>query len=119
MPGVRHQGALMTQNFFLRLRKYFDRVGAVLRGEAESASIFPNTADIGMSRERVYSEFLRLHAPSKCNVFLGGFLFDMQGTESRQLDVIITTDTTPRYDLHNRDGAGKSFSPVEGTLRRN
>jgi hypothetical protein len=95
---------------------YFERVGAVLRGEAESASIFPNSTDIGMSRERVYAEFLRLHAPSKCNVFLGGFLFDMQGTESRQLDVIITTDTTPRYDLHNRDGAGKSFSPVEGTL---
>ncbi|OYQ64696.1 hypothetical protein B9G53_10275 [Pseudanabaena sp. SR411] len=69
-----------------------------------------------MSRERIYTEFLKLHAPSKCNIFLGGFLFDMSGAESRQLDVIITTDTTPRYNFHNRDGSGKSFSPVEGTL---
>lgn len=106
----------MAKTFFPRLRGYFERVGAVLRGEADSASIFPNSTDIGMSRERVYAEFLRLHAPSKCNVFLGGFLFDMNGEESRQLDIIVTTDTAPRYDLHNRDGSGKSFSPVEGTL---
>lgn len=106
----------MAENFFVRLQSYFEKVGAVLRGEADSASIFPNPTDVGMSRERVYIEFLRQHAPSKCNVFSGGFLFDMQGMESRQLDVIVTTDTAPRYDFHNRDGSGKSFSPVEGTL---
>ena len=67
-------------------------------------------------RERIYAEFLRQHAPSKCNVFLGGFLFDDDGSESSQLDVIVTTDTAPRFDFHNPDGGGKSFSPVEGTL---
>jgi hypothetical protein len=106
----------MPQNFFVRLRDYFEKVGAVLRGEADTASIFPNPSDVGLTREKVYAEFLKLHAPSKCNVFLGGFLFDMDGAESRQLDVIVTTDTAPRYDLHNKDGTGKSFSPVEGTL---
>lgn len=106
----------MTKNFFNRLHSYFEMIGTVLRGEADSAAIFPNSTDIGMSRERVYIEFLKQHAPLKCNVFAGGFLFDMQGTESRQLDVIVTTDIAPRYDFHNRDGSGKSFSPVEGTL---
>lgn len=106
----------MPDNFFFPLREYYLNVASVLRGEADAASIFPNTTDIGMSREKVYSEFLRLHAPSKCNVFLGGFLFDMNGNESKQLDIIITTDTAPRFDFHNRDGSGKSFSPVEGTL---
>lgn len=92
-------------------------MGEVLRGDADLASIFPNTTDIGQSRERVYAEFLRLHAPSKCNVFLGGFLFhDETGAESKQLDVIVTTDRAPRFNFHNADGAGKSFSPVEGTL---
>ena len=33
----------MTQNFFLRLRQYYEKVGAVLRGEAEAASVFPNS----------------------------------------------------------------------------
>jgi len=106
----------MTQNFFVRLRSYYIKVAEVLRGEADAASVFANTTDIGMSRELVYAEFLKQHAPSKCNVFMGGFLFDDDGAESKQLDIIITTDTAPRFNFHNKNGAGKSFSPVEGTL---
>lgn len=106
----------MTQNFFHRLRTYYTKVAEVLRGEADAASVFANTTDIGMSRELAYAEFLKQHAPSKCNVFLGGFLFDDDGTESKQLDIIIATDTAPRFNFHNKDGSGKSFSPVEGTL---
>lgn len=106
----------MTDNFFYRLREYYLKVAEVLRGDAEAASIFPNTSDIGGSRERVYESFLKQHTPSKCNVFLGGFLFDDNGNESKQLDIIITTDTAPRFNFHNKDGFGKSFSPVEGTL---
>ncbi|MCX5820218.1 MAG: hypothetical protein NT047_09960 [Deltaproteobacteria bacterium] len=106
----------MPRSFFERLRNYYLDVAKVLRGEADAAFIFPNPTDIGMSREKVYAEFLRQHAPSKCNVFFGGFLFGDDGSESGQLDVLVTTDTTPRFDFHNRDGHGKSFSPVEGTL---
>jgi len=102
--------------FFSRLRTYYLDVAAVLRGEATAASIFPNSTDIGMSRERVYAEFLKHHAPSKCNVMFGGFLFGDDGSESGQLDVLVTTDTTPRFDFNNKDGLGKTFSPVEGTL---
>ncbi len=106
----------MAANFYARLREYYLKVAAVLRGEAEAASVFPNSSDVGTSRERIYADFLRQHAPSKCNVFLGGFLFDIAGTESKQLDVIVTTDTALRFDFHNPDGGGKAFSPVEGTL---
>src|SRR5206468_12178476 len=107
---------IMPTNFFIRLREYYVKVAEVLRGDADAASIFPNSTDVGMSRERIYADFLKQHAPSKCNVFLGGFLFDEGGSESRQMDVIVTTDTAPRFDFHNRAGGGKSFSPVEGTL---
>lgn len=106
----------MAQSFSKRLREYYLRVAKVLRGEADAASIFPNSSDVGVSRERIYADFLRQHTPSKCNVFLGGFLFHMDGSESKQLDIIVTTDTAPRFDFHNPDGGGKSFSPVEGTL---
>lgn len=106
----------MPQNFFVRLRAYFENVAAVLRGQADTAGIFPNPTDIGFAREKLYVDFLRLHAPAKCNVFLGGYLFDFDGAESRQMDVIVSSDMAPRYDLHNRDGAGKSFAPVEGAL---
>jgi hypothetical protein len=103
-------------NFHTRLRNYYLKVAEVLRGDADAAAVFPNPSDVGVSRERLYADFLKQHAPSKCNVFLGGFVFHMDGTESKQLDVIVTTDTAPRYNFQNRDGGGKSFSPVEGTL---
>jgi hypothetical protein len=106
----------MPQEFYKRLLAYYRNVAKVLRGEAEAASVFPNPTDIGQSREIIYARFLQQHAPSKCNVFLGGFLFHDDGTESKQLDVIVTTDTAPRFNFHNPDGSGKSFSPVEGTL---
>ena len=104
------------QNFYTRLRRYYLDVAGVLRGEASAASIFPNSSDIGEAREQIYAAFLRQHAPSKCNVFFGGFLFHKDGSESRQMDVIITTDTAPRFNFHNPNEAGKAFSPVEGTI---
>lgn len=110
--GSRH----MAQNIYYRLRQYYLKVATVLRGEADAADVFPNPTDIGEAREQIYATFLRQHAPSKCNVFLGGFLFHEDGSESKQLDVIVTTDTTPRFNFHNPTGEGKAFSPIEGTL---
>ncbi|KQS45904.1 hypothetical protein ASG38_14940 [Flavobacterium sp. Leaf359] len=106
----------MAENFYIRLKDYYLQVGKVLRQEAGTSTIFPNSTDIGVSRERIYAEFLKQHLPSKCNVMFGGFLFHKNGQESKQLDIIINTDTTPRFDFNNKDGSGKTFSPVEGTL---
>jgi len=107
----------MENKFFERLQKYFLNVIEVLRAEAKPASIFPNTTDIGMSREQVYMKFLQQHLPSKCNIFFGGFLFGEDGSESKQIDIIITADTTPKFNFYNNDNCkGKSFSPVDGTL---
>lgn len=106
----------MAKPFFTRLRLYYEKVAEVLRGEAEAAAIFPNPSDVGNSRENIYAQFLKQHAPSKCNVFFGGFLFDEDGNESKQMDVIVSTDTSPRFNFHNSDDSGKSFCPVEGSL---
>ena len=106
----------MAQDFHTRLYDYYEKVAKVLRGEADVASVFPNPSDVGGVREKVYANFLCQHAPSKCNVFLGGFLFHANGSESKQMDVIVTTDTTPRFNFYNPNGGGKAFAPVEGTL---
>jgi hypothetical protein len=106
----------MASPFFDRLKDYYQKVAAVLRNEAETASIFPNSTDIGMSRERVYAHFLKWHLPSACNVMFGGFLFNQDGLESKQIDVIVTADMCPQFNFHNRDGEGKSFACVDGAL---
>lgn len=102
--------------FHERLQKYFVGVGKVLKGEADAASIFPNTTDIGMSREKIYAEVLKTHLPSSCNVSYGGFLFDQQGNESKQIDIIVSGPQSPQFNFHNKDGSGKSFACIDGCV---
>jgi|1048.fasta_scaffold01042_15 hypothetical protein len=106
----------MSQTIFERLVDYFESVGSVLKGSAKPSAVFPNASDKGTSRERVYAEFLRTHTPNSCTTSFGGFLFDDEGSESRQLDVLVMTNTAPRFDFDNADGTGKSFSHVEGCI---
>jgi hypothetical protein len=106
----------MPQPFTDRLRSYFIKVGEVLRGEAAAASIFPNSTDVGIARERVYAEFLKHHLPQGCHVAFGGFLFGQDGSESGQIDIIVTSDSALQYKFFNRDGGGKFFTCVDGTL---
>ena len=102
----------MAKPFLVRLSDYYRDLGRILSSEASAAAIFANSSDIGITREHAYFGFLSKHLPQKCSIFLGGFLFDDAGEESNQLDIIITTDTAPRFEL----GGGKGFSPVEGSL---
>ncbi len=106
----------MPKPFYNRLIDYYARIGKVLRQRGKASSIFPNTTDIGQMRELTYADFLRAHAPSKCNIDYGGFLFSDNGEESNQLDIVIMSDAAPRYNFFNQNGGGKSFGPVEGCL---
>jgi len=106
----------MSQRIFDRLVDYFESVGSVLKGSAKPSAIFPNASDKGTSRERIYAEFLRTHSPNSCTTSFGGFLFDDDGNESRQLDLLVMANTAPRFDFDNSDGLGKSFSHVEGCI---
>ncbi len=103
-------------NFFDRLRKYYSDIAKVLGGTASAASIFPNATDVGQSREYAYINFLKQHVPLKCDVLLGGFLFGVDGSETGQVDIIVTTDTAPRFNFLNPNGNNKSFAPVDGTI---
>jgi hypothetical protein len=106
----------MTKPFYTRLQGYFCQIGKVLKGEADSASIFPNPTDIGVSREKVYAEILKQHLPACCNVVFGGFVFDLDGNESKQIDIIINNEQTIRFNFSNIDGSGKSFSCIDGCV---
>jgi len=106
----------MPQPFLDNLRRYFQHVAQVLRGEASAATLFPNSTDKGMSRERVYSQMLRDHLPSACNVLFGGSIFNQRGELSKQIDIVVTNDVCPQFNHHNRDGTGKAIACVDGTL---
>jgi hypothetical protein len=106
---------VMPKPFYERLASHFTDLGKVLRGQADAAAIFPNSTDVGTARENLYVEFLRAYAPSNCNVDLGWFVFDLEGGESKQIDVIVTASNVPRF----RPGGAKDakvFSCLAGTV---
>jgi hypothetical protein len=106
----------MPKPFVQRFRKYLIDITQVMRGEASVSSIFPNTTDNGQSKERIFLEVLKQHIPSSCNIFLGGFLFNLNGDESKQIDIIISDYQGLKFDALNKDGEGKSFACVDGTV---
>ena len=106
----------MAKEFYNRLWDYFSSVGKVLRGEASTASIFPNSTDVGISRENIYAKVLKLHLPSSTNVLLGGFLFDLDGKESKQIDLMVINDNSLQFNFNNQSGDGKSFACIDGSL---
>jgi hypothetical protein len=105
----------MGENFKARINNYYSNIGKVLKIKAELAAIYPNPTDLGQTREQIYSEFLKMHLPGNCNILYGGFLFDMEGRESKQIDLIITSNKCPQYKFME-EGIGKSFSCIDGTL---
>ena len=88
----------------------------MLKGEADAASVFPNSADIGTSREETYAKVLRQHLPPTCTVSLGGFLFNQRGQESKQIDILATNGASIQFNFHNANGSGKSFACVDGAV---
>lgn len=106
----------MPKPFYTRLKNYFSDIAKVLQGQSSVASIFPNTTDVGMSRERIYAEVLRQHIPASCAVYYGGFLFDIFGNESKQIDLIVNNDKALQFNFHNPNGSGKSFACIDGCV---
>jgi len=106
----------MTEPFFRRLNDYYQSVGQVIRGEGDVAAVFPNPTDIGQNREKIYVKYLAQHLPSGCDIFTGGFLFNLKGEESKQIDIVVTSDNSIRYNFFNIEGDSKSFACIEGSL---
>ncbi len=102
--------------FHLTLYRYFEDVAARLKHQASQAgNALTNSADVGSEREDIYRDFLVNHVPVACDVIRGGFLYGMNGEQSGQLDLLVTSDTTPRFDLRGQKN-GKQFAPVDGCL---
>ena len=103
----------MKRDVFGDLKEYYSSVAIELSGRARQAGLLQNPTGVGTEREEVYRTFLERHLPKICDVFLGGYVFDLQGNSSSQMDVIVTGGKAPRFRLP----AGNHYiAPVEGTI---
>lgn len=101
----------MPVPFYERLASYYESLGEILRVEKRLSSVLPNPADMGWVRESKYAKILEHHLPAGCNILFGGFLFDSEGNESLQVDIIICSDEVPQFKVEN-----KSFATIDGTI---
>ncbi len=103
----------MSENAYSDLAKYYGALAEQLASEARQADLLRNPTAIGTDREEIYRRFLERHVPKSCEVFRGGYIFDLSGNRSKQIDVIVTSGTTPRFEM----GSGnQAIAPLEGTL---
>src|SRR5574337_968965 len=77
--------------------------------------IHENRPNIGSLRENKLMEFLNRYIPSRCNVTKGGFIFDLVGNRSKQIDLLILNDATLKFKTHI-DQTSETFNCVEGCL---
>ena len=104
---------MTNPHVFHQIRDHFESVARELSNRAAQAGILTNTTGIGEQREEVYRGFLERYVPKICDTFLGGYVFDVKGNCSRQIDIIVTGGNTPRFRLS--DG-NRFIAPMEGTI---
>lgn len=103
----------MTPDVFDHLKEHYVAIAAELSSRASQARLLNNPTAVGTEREEVYRGFLERHLPKTCDVFLGGFVFDLKGTISKQIDVIVTGGITPRFRMASGD---RYIAPLEGAI---
>lgn len=103
------------KKFLTRLEDYFVDVSKVLRGESDKSAIFPNPVDVGDTREDIFAQVLKDHLPANCVVGKGGFLFNLEGEESKQIDILINSAQSLQFNF-DPSGTKKTFSCIDGCL---
>src|SRR3989344_8337675 len=96
-----------------KLNVYFQNVADVLDQKKKISEVFPNTSDSGQTREGILQKFLEEHIPNRCKVIRGGFIFDSEDNESRQLDLMVINDLALQFNTL-QEFAQKSFATIEG-----
>jgi hypothetical protein len=102
------------RNFFSELIEYFQNRADALESEAKGDKIFPNRGDSGSERENDLLTFIDNHIPFRCKIIKGGFIFDANGDQSNQIDLIITNDLTFQFRKSQSNSIEKSFNCIEG-----
>ena len=103
----------MKPDVFDHLKYHYAAIAKELSSQASQAGLLTNPTGVGTEREEVYQTFLERHVPKSCDVFLGGYVFDLDGNSSTQIDVIVTSGNTPRFRMSS---GNRYIAPLEGTV---
>ena len=98
---------------FARISDYFEAASRAMLDQREAKRrLFINPSDIGKAVEGIYREFLIHHVPAVCDLLQGGYVFDVEGLRSHQMDIIVHSGNTHRF----KDSDGQACATLEGTI---
>jgi len=104
-------------SFFERIQKYFQGISDKFEASISSSSVFPNKPDKGETRENILKSFFEKHLPRNTTANKGGFIFNLDGNESKQIDLFITNDSTLQFkEFGESNKNGKTFNFVGGCI---
>jgi uncharacterized protein DUF6602 len=107
--------AANNKHFYDNFDDYLISIKNGLINLRDTSGIMNQSVDKGILREQAVGKFLKNHMPSFCNVFYGGYLFNLEGEVSSQIDIIMNSGTSPQFKLQE-GGIDKSFGCIEGTI---
>lgn len=85
-----------------RIQNYFNLLAQQISIEAEIAGVSSHKPDIGLNRERLVETFLRKHLPKRLSPSIGGQVIGLNGSESKQIDIIVSSDISVRFEQNER-----------------
>lgn len=98
-------------------QKYFQGIADEISNTKNISSVFPNMTDVGDSRENIFLKFLKLHLLPRCSVARGGFIFDLKGNTSKQIDIIVANDFALKFSYFEQySDNSKNIQAIEGCL---
>ena len=103
----------MSSDAFPKMVEYFKSLVQEITSEARQAGLLQNPTAVGTGREEIFRRLLERHLPDNCEVFRGGYVFNVEGDTSKQIDVIVTSGATPRFEILPNV---QSIAPLEGTI---
>ena len=103
----------MSTHAFRKMAEYFQSLVQETTSEARQAGLLQNPTAVGSGREEIFRRLLERHLPDNCEVFRGGYVFNVNGETSKQIDVIATSGATPRFEILPNLQA---IAPLEGTI---
>lgn len=96
---------------------YFQGIADDMANAKQISSIYTNMSDVGDIRENILLRFLQSHIPLRSEIVKGGMIFDSIGNCSKQIDLIVVSDSALKFSYFDRDASNsKCMQTVEGTL---
>lgn len=103
----------MEKDPYQTIIEHFQSADKQLLAEAQASGSLDHPTDIGTEREQSVKRMLERFLPASCQVSRGGFLFNIRGDSSKQIDVIVTAGLAPRIESHSTDVV---VAPLEDTI---